>query len=121
MNLSSQFRSCRAPSTNRPNRFVREKNTRELGRGQRSQAAFELTLEHILRMVGFAVGKHFADADDGSESGLERGFRLEMHRFVRFIEILPALGVADDALRCSRPRPSCAAQISPVNAPSGEP
>ena len=56
----------------------------------------------------FALRERFADADDGRESGFERGFHLAVHGFVGFAEILAALGVADDHGFGSRHRRSCA-------------
>ena len=40
--------------------------------------------------------QHFADAEDGSKSGLQRAFQAAVHGVVGFAEVLAALGVADD-------------------------
>ena len=47
-------------------------------------------------MVGFALFEFFADADDGDERVGEGGFELEVDGVVGLVEVLAALGVADE-------------------------
>ena len=56
----------------------------------------QLRLEHVLPLVGFALGQRLADADDGAQLGGERGLGLAVDRGVVLVEILAALGMADD-------------------------
>ena len=55
-----------------------------------------LAAQNIFGEAGFALFQNFADADDGSQAGFQRGLELQVDGVVGFAEILAALGVADD-------------------------
>ncbi len=55
--------------------------------------------DHVERLPAFPFRERLPHANDGGEPGGEGGPDLPVHRVVRFREILPPLGVADDAVR----------------------
>ena len=55
-----------------------------------------LKFEHAAGFVGLALFELLADADDGDEGVFECGFELEIDGGVGFVEVLAALGVADN-------------------------
>ena len=63
------------------------------------ECAGDLGLEHVGRLAGFALGEHFAHADDGNDAVLERGVQLLVDDLVGLGEVLAALGVADQGMR----------------------
>src|ERR1017187_8882236 len=101
MGLSGQFRSRSFSRANRPNRLVRQQNTRELRRGQRAPAAFKLALENSLGKIALALAENLTHTNDRRKPFFERSLRLEMHGLVGFVEILPAFGVTDDHCRAA--------------------
>ena len=70
------------------------------GSGDGGVDAFEgdggLEFEDVGGEVGFALFEFFADADDGDERVGEGGFELEVDGGVGLVEVLAALGVADE-------------------------
>ena len=69
-----------------------------VGGGDLLQSSGDLPPDHVERLPGLAIRQHLPHAEDGSESGGEGGTDLPVRRVVRFREILPPLGVADDAV-----------------------
>src|SRR5580704_8963532 len=76
MHGRSNFRGSRVARSDCPDRFVSYQNTGEFLGGQRAGAALKLRLADVFGVPGLAVGKHFANADDGSETGGEGGLGL---------------------------------------------
>ena len=56
----------------------------------------DLELEDLVGEVGLALFEVLADADDGDEAMGERGLELEVDGGVGLVEVLAALGVADE-------------------------
>ncbi len=59
----------------------------------------DLLAQDFVGVSSFALGEDFADADDGRELVLERGGQLFVHQLIGLVEVLAALGVADDDVR----------------------
>ena len=55
-----------------------------------------LAAQDVFGQPGFALFQHFAHADDGREPALERKLQLAVDRVVSLVEVLTALGVAED-------------------------
>jgi hypothetical protein len=77
------------------------------------EGAGELGEQHGGGLAGFALGEDFADADDGDDAVLERGVELLVDDFVGLVEVLAALGVADEGVGAPTAL-SMAAEVSPV-------
>ena len=60
------------------------------------KSAQALPAQDVFGEVGLALFQNFAHADDGCESGFERGLQFEVYGIVGLAEILAALGVSDD-------------------------
>src|SRR5450755_4055403 len=86
----SNFRGSGAAGADSPHWLVRHQNTGELFSGQRARAVVELRFADALGVAAFAFGEGFTYANDGGESGGQRGFRFFGYHFVGFAEELAA-------------------------------
>ena len=55
-----------------------------------------LAAQHVFGQPGLALLQHLADADDGRETVLQRGFELAVDGVIGLVEVLAPLGVPDD-------------------------
>ncbi len=53
---------------------------------------------HLFGVPGFTLGQRFANADDGRDARGQRTLRFLGHRHIALCVVLPALGVAHDAI-----------------------
>ena len=94
--LAGLRRRGRAPGADGPHRLVRHHERGHLIAAQPVEAALDLPIEHIHRLVALALLERFADADDGRQRRGDRGGHLSIDRDVGLAEERAALGVADD-------------------------
>ena len=91
------LRRCgRAPGADGPHGLVRHHQRGDLIAAQAVEAALDLPIEHVHRLVALALLERFADADDRRQRRRDRGGRLAIDRDVGLAEERAALGVADD-------------------------
>ena len=64
--------------------------------------ACELALEDFFGFVRFAFLQRLTHADDGDESGGERGLQFPVHLVIGFAVVAAPFGVADDHVGASR-------------------
>src|ERR1700730_18703635 len=91
MTSAGNFRRRRLTRTNRPYRFVRQQNTGEFVGGQRTGPVAELGEADSFGLTGFALGKGFADANNGDEPGGQGGLGFLGDGFVGLGEVLAPL------------------------------
>src|SRR5271156_2193578 len=87
-----------AARTDGPNRLVRHQNTGELRGGQTLESAVELAGQHFFHAAPIALGQRFADADDGTQPGAERGAKFAVNLVVGLLEDVAPLGVPNQSV-----------------------
>ena len=80
----------------RPDGLVSDDDLFSLARGDAGETEFDLTLHHVVRGAGFALGEQLADAEDGLEGSAEGGVDLAVDEGVVFAEDRPTLAVTED-------------------------
>ncbi len=99
--FGGHFGRCGFAGADGPDRLIGDDDGRGGLGGDAGECTGDLGLQNLLGQAAFALGKHFADADDGDDAVLERGVELLVDDLVGLGEILAALGVADEGVRAA--------------------